>query len=87
MLYGVPTVVEAATIAADSLDLFISKIKEQNQNSEELNKFEEQDKYTIIKEILSKEEYNFIVTPKEIDELIESMSNIISQGINSAVQD
>ena len=30
-------------------------------------------------------DYNFIVTPKEIDELIENMSSIVARGINMAV--
>ena len=37
------------------------------------------------KEVLTPEEYNFIVTPKEIDELIEKMKDIIARGINFAV--
>ena len=30
-------------------------------------------------------DYNFIVTPKEIDDLIESMKDVISRGINDAL--
>lgn len=30
-------------------------------------------------------EYNFIVTPKEIDELIENMSAVVANGINEAM--
>ena len=77
---GVPTVVEAATIAADSLDLFIEKIENEN-----IKKIKEEDKYTIIKEIFSQKGYNFIVTPKEIDDLIDNMSNIIARGINLSI--
>ncbi len=29
--------------------------------------------------------FNFIVTPKEIDSLIENMSNIVSEGINMLI--
>jgi len=29
--------------------------------------------------------YNMVVTPKEIDELVENMSNIVARGINFAV--
>ena len=29
--------------------------------------------------------FNFVVTPKEIDSLIENMATIISEGINSCV--
>lgn len=82
---GIPTVVEAATIAADSLTLLIQKVQEQAQSNDFLNKLQEEDKYALIKEVLTPEEYNFIVTPKEIDELIEKMKDIIARGINFAV--
>lgn len=84
---GIPTVVEAATIAADSLDLFIKKVQEQAQSNEFLNKLQEKDKYEMIKEVLVPEDYNFIVTPKEIDDLIENMKDIVARGINFAVQE
>ena len=82
---GIPTVVEAATIAADSLTLLINKVQEQAQSNDFLNQLQEEDKYTLIKEVLTPEEYNFIVTPKEIDELVEKMKDIIARGINFAV--
>lgn len=84
---GIPTVVEAATIAADSLDLFIKKVQEQAKSNEFLNKLQEEDKYEMIKEVLVPEDYNFIVTPKEIDDLIENMKDIVARGINFAVQE
>ena len=83
---GIPTVVEAATIAADSLDLFIQKIQEQAKSNDFLNKLQEEDKYEMIKEVLAPNDYNFIVTPKEIDELIENMKDIVARGINFATQ-
>lgn len=82
---GIPTVVEAATIAADSLTLFIKKVQENGNSNDFLNKLQEEDKYQIIKEILAPEEYNFIVTPKEIDNLIEKMKDIVARGINFAI--
>lgn len=82
---GIPTVVEAATIAADSLDLFIKKLQENAESNEFLNKFQEEDKYEMIKEVLAPEDFNFIVTPKEIDDLIENMKDVVARGINFAV--
>lgn len=83
---GIPTVVEAATIAADSLDLFIKKVQDEAKSNEFLNQLQDEDKYQMIKEVLAPAEYNFIVTPKEIDELIENMSSIVARGINFAIQ-
>jgi len=90
---GVPTVVEAATIAADSLDLFINKINTEIQSGDNnmdtlndfLNNLAEEDKYELIKQVLDPEDYNFIVTPKEIDDLIENMSGVVARGINMSV--
>lgn len=79
---GIPTVVDAATIASDSLDLFIEKLQEDASSNEFLNNLAGQDKYEMIKEALLPKDYNFIVTPKEIDDLIENMKDIIARGIN-----
>ena len=38
-----------------------------------------------IKEALLPKEYNLIVTPKEIDDLIENMKEIVATGINGAM--
>ena len=82
---GIPTVVDAATIAADSLTLLINEVQNQGESNDFLNKLQEEKKYNLIKEVLSPEEYNFIVTPKEIDGLIEKMKDVIARGINFAV--
>lgn len=85
MRCGIPTVVEAATIAADSLTLLIQKVQEQAQSNDFLNKLQDEDKYELIKEVLAPEEYNFIVTPKEIDSLIEKMKDVVARGINFSI--
>ena len=38
-----------------------------------------------IKEALNPSDYNMIVTPKEIDDLIENMKDVVARGINYAV--
>ena len=76
---GVPMVVEAATIAADSIDVFIEKLQNEGESNDYLNK------YGIIKEALIPKEFNLIVTPKEIDELIENMKDVVARGINFAL--
>ena len=82
---GIPTVVEAATIAADSLDLFIQKLQDEAKSNDYLNKLKEEDNYEEIKEALLPKEYNLIVTPKEIDDLIENMKDVVARGINFAI--
>ncbi len=82
---GVPTVVDLGTIIDEGLDLFITKLQEKAESNEYLNKLKEQDNYEEIKEALTPTDYNMIVTPKEIDDLIEKMKDVIARGINFAV--
>lgn len=82
---GVPMVVDAATIASDSIDLFIDKLQKEAASNESLNALKETNKYELIREALIPNDYNLIVTPKEIDELIENMKDVVARGINFAV--
>lgn len=79
---GVPMVVDAATIASDSIDIFIGKLQNEGNSNEYLNRLKDEDKYRVIKEALIPKDYNMIVTPKEIDELIENMKDVVARGIN-----
>ena len=78
-------VVETAVLVNDSLDLLIEKLQEEAKSNEYLNRLKEEDNYEEIKEALIPKEYNLIVTPKEIDELIENMTKIVATGINQSV--
>ena len=82
---GIPTVVETAVLVNDSLDLFIGKLQEEAKSNDYLNKLKEEDNYEEIKEALVPKDYNLIVTPKEIDELIENMKDIVAAGINKSL--
>jgi len=82
---GVPMVVESAILVNDCLDLFISKLQEEAKSNSYLNELKQKDNYEIIKESLNPTDYNMIVTPKEIDDLIDIMKNIIAKSINFAV--
>lgn len=82
---GIPTVVESAVLVNDCLDLFIEKLQEEAKSNEYLNNLKEQDNYEEIKEALNPYDYNMIVTPKEIDELIKNMANIVARGMNLSV--
>lgn len=82
---GVPMVVESAVLVNDCLDLFIGKLQNEAKSNDYLNELKEKDNYEEIKESLNPTGYNMIVTPKEIDNLIENMKDIVSTAINSAV--
>ena len=82
---GIPTVVESAVLVNDCLSLFITKLQQDAKSNDYLNELKEQDNYEEIKEALIPNNYNMIVTPKEIDELIENMKDVVARGINFAV--
>lgn len=82
---GIPTVVELATLVSDGIDIFIDRLQEKAESNDFLNKLQQNDKYEEVKEALNVGEYNMIVTPKEIDDLIENMKDIVARGINFAI--
>lgn len=82
---GIPTVVETAVVVNDALDIFIEKLQQEAKSNDYLNQLKEEDNYEQIKEALLPKEFNFIVTPKEIDELVLNMSKVVASGINMAL--
>lgn len=82
---GVPMVVDLATITDDCLDLFITKLQQEAKSNDYLNNLKEQDNYEEIKNALIPNDFNMIVTPKEIDDLIENMGNVVARGINFSI--
>lgn len=82
---GVPMVVESAVLVNDCLNIFIGKLQEEAKSNDYLNGLKEQDNYEEIKESLNPSGYNMIVTPKEIDDLIENMKDVVARAINFAV--
>lgn len=84
---GVPTVVDAATMANDTIDMVIDKLMKSSQGSfyKLLRDLDRDEKYSLICEVLNAEEGNFIVAPKETDEVVFEIAEIIAQGINRAL--
>lgn len=90
---GIPTVVDMATITNEAIDKLIentkeeitnySNTKENNLTTEIFEKLENETRYDMIANVLDTQ--NYIVTPKEVDSLIEDMANIISSGINMSM--
>jgi spore protease len=86
---GVPTVVDAATMANDTIDLVMdSLIKQASQGSDFYNMMkgiDRDEKYQLIQEVLNPYIGSLIVTPKEIDDIIERISKVIANGLNIAL--
>lgn len=86
---GIPTVVDAATLINDTIGLIIGEMKDKSSEGKEfyslLESLESNDKYNLIKEVLSPYMDNVMVTPKEVDDLINDLSQVISNGINISI--
>lgn len=87
---GVPTVVDAATIANDSIDLVIDELISQSEEGSEffkmIKKIDKNEKSALIKSLLNPYVGDLMVTPKEVDLVIDSLSKIIANAINIAIQ-
>ena len=89
---GGPTVVDAATLTQDVIELMIKAIRKEadvsknvNQMLSVLNSFAETDKHKLIKEVLSPEVGVLMVTPKEVDRLIADISSVLANALNAAL--
>lgn len=85
---GVPTVVHAATIANDAIDLVLSQLNESvpgNQVSQLFGNFSPQEKWKLIQELLEPLGNNLMVTPKEVDEFVDDTAEVIAKGLNIAL--
>ncbi|VBB06106.1 peptidase a25 germination protease [Lucifera butyrica] len=81
---GVPTVVHASTIAMDTLTIlqeraaFARYLKSMENLSDE-------EKGTIVRQVLPEALGDLMVTPKEVDRLIEDIAGVVAGGINQAL--
>ncbi|MBS4534564.1 GPR endopeptidase [Clostridium sp. D2Q-14] len=86
---GIPTVVDAATLINDTIGLIIGEMKNHTKEGQEfyslLEDLSSRDKYNLIKEVLTPYMDNVMVTPKEVDDLINDLSQVVSNGINISV--
>lgn len=118
---GVPTVVDAATITSDTIDLILKhfgrewrekdnpskslapasmtfgekKFTEEDLPDEEQRKtflgiignLSEEEKRSLIKEVLTPVGHNMMVTPKEVDGFMKDMASVVATGINAALHE
>lgn len=118
---GVPTVVDAVTIASDTLDYLLKHmgreweekdkprrslipshfpIKHENLSETDLpdeqqrktflglvGALSEQEKRSLLNEVLTPMGKNLIVTPKEVDGFMTDMAHLLAQGINAALHE
>jgi spore protease len=76
---GVPMVVYASTIARDALTLLAGDLDlDLDEHSDALD--------ALVDRVIARQLGDMVVTPREIDERVQNLSDAIAMGINSALQ-
>jgi spore protease len=88
---GVPTVVYASTIVNNCIDLMHRHFEQQTSNTGQilglLDTMKEEERLMLVREVLNPLGHDLLVTPKEIDQFIEDIANVIASGLNAALHD
>lgn len=91
---GVPTVCYASTIVNNVLEMMknhFAQVGDGAAHTKEimgmLDDISEQERLALVKEVLEPLGHDLIVTPKEIDEFIEEIANIVASGLNAALHE
>ena len=81
MSIGIPTVVHAATLVTDAFETFLDNFEDNDEKKSEHKEIS----YSSIKSALSPYDLNLIVTPKDIDILMQKCVILLSTAINKAI--
>lgn len=88
---GVPTVVYASTIVNNCIELLISNFKKQTNNTQyifgQLDQMSPEERHSMVREVLSPLGQDLLVTPKDIDDFIEDIANVIATGLNESLHE
>lgn len=88
---GVPTVVYASTIVNNTIEMMRNHIESHKGDTNHIfgmmNQMPEQERLQLVREVLSPLGHDLLVTPKEIDQFIEDIANIIASGLNASLHD
>ncbi len=85
---GVPTVVDAATIASDAIDLLLEALdakQPEMKMNHSLHELPAEEKKSLIQKVLQPLDHNLMVTPKEVDEFVEDMAYVLALSLNAAL--
>lgn len=93
---GVPTVCYASTIVNNVFDLMKTHFNRESEDGDPaptkqimglLNDLSEGERLGLVKEVLEPLGHDLIVTPKEIDEFVEDVANVIASGLNISLHE
>ncbi len=81
---GVPTVVHASVIASDTLQL-LAKHFEGQPEYRKLAELDDDARHKLVSDVLAPAVGDLVVTPKEIDVVIDDLAKVVAAGINAAL--
>ena len=81
---GVPTVVHAVTIADNTLEAVADRLGTHRELREALDALQTEDRRQIIEEAVAEKLGDLVVTPKEIDNYISDIAQLIAGALNVA---
>lgn len=81
---GVPTVVHAVTIALDTIELLVQRLRTSHPFYSYLDRLDGNEKHDLVQEVLAPYVGDLMVTPKEIDMLVDDLAQVLAGGINAA---
>jgi len=88
---GIPTVVYASTIVNNTLDMLFDHIKQQTPNTQPIfgvfGDMAEEERLQLVREVLQPLGHDLLVTPKEVDQFMEDMANVVASGLNAALHE
>lgn len=84
---GIPMVSDAATVADDVFSVMAEHIKESGGDElyKALSSIGESERAEVIKEVLTENEMNQVITPNNVDVISEQAAKIIAGGVNLAL--
>jgi spore protease len=88
---GIPTVVYASTIVNNTLDMLFDHMKQQTPNTQPIfgafGDMREEERLQLVREVLQPLGHDLLVTPKEVDQFMEDMANVVASGLNAALHE
>ncbi|MBX6378928.1 MAG: GPR endopeptidase, partial [Clostridia bacterium] len=80
---GVPTVVQASTIAVEAMDLLTGRL--QRGTADPFWRLPSRERAAVVRDTLYPFVGDLMVTPKEIDVLVDDLASAVAAGINAAL--
>lgn len=93
---GIPTVIDAATVTRDAVEMVMENLQEKSGRGDEewkrsflgnIGLLDENEKHQLIHEVLTPAGLNMIVTPKEADMFIQGAAAVVSSALNESLHD